>query len=217
MTTLNYILCAVSKLPSGQTPVHMYIGVTDPTGTDSPGDERMALKDAKHVLQDILERNVSDDELQLLQDGEPPYDAMPIFTFSIGVSWDREHMMAHYSQIGYGRCVNQKLFNPVYSLAMDLYEETFGILRARERRECKAKGGIRLKNDPVTEKMVRDQYEEWHRTSLTRWLARFKAHEANKKRFDCEFLRNGYCTPVHPECPCYKSGKCEEVKEVCDE
>lgn len=136
MTTITFGFYALGKLDDGRIPVHMYLRRLEPTYTESPGEEHRAMKDAA----DTIEKIVSDqdgvgtpEDQRLLQAGDPPEDAKPVIQFAIGVTWDRATKSPHYTKVCHQRVMFDSLWNPVATVAMDLYEYIFSVLRAYEK------------------------------------------------------------------------------------
>lgn len=188
--------------------IHAYLHQSEPTRTDDPGAERRAAKDCAKIVDDIILRNINEDEERLLQEGEIPADALPIFTFAIGVAWDRDAKMLSYKMMDYATLCDQRKFSPVYALGAELYHYTFGVLKKRERDDRAKARAAKYKWDAVTLQHGREEFEAF----CERTRRRHAAWQINKRRFDCERLYNGYCSPSRPECPCYRNGRCVEAK-----
>ena len=188
--------------------IHAYLHQSEQTRTDSPGDERRAAKDCAQIVSDLVRENVNEDEERLLQEGEMPADVLPIFTFAIGVAWDREARMPAYKMMDFATLHQQAKFAIVYNLGAELYHYTFEVLKKRERADRAKAGAAKFKWDTITLANGREAFCEFcERTKRVH-----AAWQINRRRFDCPNLRNGYCSPAKPDCPCYKCGKCVEVK-----
>lgn len=210
MTLLHFTFGALPyhDQTKGTHIIHAYLHQSEPTRTDSPGDERRAAKDCAQIVGDIILRNINEDEERLLQEGEMPPEVLPIFTFAIGVTWDREAKMPTYKMMDYATLCDLRKFAPVYSLGAELYHYTFGILKKRERADRAKVDAVKYRLDAVTLAHGREAFKVF----CERAKRVHAAWQVNKMRFGCERLRNGYCSPAKPGCPCYCNGKCVEVK-----
>lgn len=212
MTALYFNVVALPKLENGLTPVHMYIEEAKPTWTDSPREERCAVKDLEHVIRDIVRENVDGTEDALLREGEMPIDGEPVVSFGIACQYDGKTKMAHYKQLDLVWISRDRKFAKVPGVARELSDYTICVLRAREKKEMAEKGVKSFRFDAVSLKKCREDYAEFCATVADRQKRRRFVRDANARRFGCEFLRNGYCTPIHSDCPCFVNGKCVEVK-----
>lgn len=210
MTLLHFTLGALPyhDATKGTHIIHAYLHQSEPTRTDNPGDERRAAKDCAQIVGDIILRNINEDEERLLQEGEMPPEVLPIFTFAIGCAWDRDAKMPTYKMMDYATLCEQRKFAPVYSLGAELYHYTFGVLKKRERADREKAGLGKFRWDNITLAHGRDEFKAF--CEHTKRV--HAAWQINKRRFDCERLRNGYCSPVKMDCPCCCKGKCVEVK-----
>lgn len=210
MTLLHFTLGALpySDKSKGTHIIHAYLHQSEPTRTDSPGDERRAAKDCAQILGDIIRRNVNEDEERLLQEGEIPAEVLPIYTYAIGVAWDREAMMPSYKMMDYATLWPERKFTPVLSLGAELYHTTFDILKNRERSYRAKANAPKYKWDAQTLAHGRKSFAAYCKQTKARHIA----WNINRMRFECALLRNGYCSPSKPSCPCYRNGKCVEVK-----
>lgn len=140
MTTITFTFTATA-LGDGRHRINMFVKQLDPTYTESPGEEHRATKDARQIVDDIIARRKEqgDDFDQLLRDGEPPKEAVPVFMFAIGVTWDRGLKMAHYSRICHQRYLWEGRWTVVASMGMELFDYTMGVLRKRENAERREK------------------------------------------------------------------------------
>ena len=187
--------------------------ITTPMSTSLTGGKSNATRYSLAVLGaqivgDIILRNVNEDEERLLQEGEMPAEVLPIFTFAIGCAWDREAKMPSYKLMDYATLCDQRKFAPVYALGAELYHYTFGVLKKREREDRAKAGAAKYKWDAQTLQHGREEFKAF----CERARRVHAAWQINRRRFDCPNLRNGFCSPSNPGCPCYRCGRCEEVK-----
>ena len=210
MTLLHFTFGALpyNDPTKGTHIVHAYIHQSEQTWTDSPRSERKAAADCAQIVGDIILRNINEDEDRLLQQGEMPAEVLPIFTFAIGVAWDCAAKMPTYKMMDYATLCDERRFAPVLAVGADLYHYTFSVLRKRERADRAKAGAAKYKWSGETLERGRAAFAAFCEGAKRRHAA----WEINKRRFDCPNLRNGYCTPMKPECPCYCNGRCEEVK-----
>lgn len=210
MTLIHMTLGALpyNDASKGTHIIHAWLSQSEPTRTDNPGDERRAAKDAAHILSDIVRDNITGDEERLLAEGEMGADVLPIYTFAIGVAWDRENKMPAYKAMDYATLWPERKFSPVCNLGADLNDYTLRVLKNRERRDRKAANAPKFKWDLVTLQHGREAFAAYCKAVKARHIA----WEINRTRFECPSLRNGFCSPSKPSCPCYRNGKCVEVK-----
>lgn len=212
MTSLYFTMVALPPIETGETPVHMYIEEAEPTRTDDPGAERRAAKDLRQVVNDLVRENVDGSEDRLLKEGEIPFDGKPICSFAVACQYDRARDIPHYKRIDLVWLSSEKRFAKVMSVARELYDLTYDTLKKRERIEMKRKNAPKFEFDSISLKRTREAFADYAETIVDK-IAHMKwAHDTNKRRFDCEFLKNGYCSPMHSDCPCFVNGKCVEVK-----
>ena len=210
MTLLHFTLGAIPYHdPSkGTHIVHAYLHQGEPTRTDNPGDERRAAKDAARIVQDLVRENVDGDDEQLLQEGEMPAEVLPVYTFAIGVAWDHDLKMPAYKAMDFATLWTERKFAKVWTLGAELNGYTLKILKNRERDDRAKVGAAKFRWDAQTLTHGREAFAAF----CKQVKARHFAWEINKARFECPNLRNGYCSPSKPGCPCYCNGKCVEVK-----
>jgi len=140
MIPINFVLWAYPIRPEKTYPVHLHINQLEPTWGDTPRGERMAIIDAAQIVRDIVANNSDKkNENLLLRDDDPPHDAFPIFRFTLGVSWNRELKIAHYSRVGYERYEWDAKWLPAVRVGMELYEYTYSVIHGREKSEIKKK------------------------------------------------------------------------------
>lgn len=209
MTTLTYTLAALDALPDGRYPVHLYIHRDEPTNSDLVSREKKAAADAEQVLQDIVRANDPEkDEERLLRAGDMPRNALPLFVFALGVSWDREAKIARYTKIDYRRVLQHRKWNKIASLGMELYDQTYDIVHRREKIEAKGKP-VSINRDGVRE--ARERFNAWADGLLDDAFRRFVAIEANKNRETCDHRHGDQCSPCKFECKNFKGGRCIEL------
>lgn len=140
MTPITFTFAAF-PLGDGRHRINMYVQALEPTYTERLGEEYRAAKDAAQVVRDIIARRKEkgNNPDRLLQEGEMPLGAKPVFQFVIGVTWDREFKMAHYSRVSYERVLQGGIWSDVAATGMELYDYTMSVLRKREKRERAAK------------------------------------------------------------------------------
>jgi len=210
MTLLHFTFGALPyhDQSKGTHIIHCWITQSEMTQTDDPGAERRAAKDARHILDDILLRNINTDEERLLQDGEMPAEVTPVFTFALGVAWDKPNSQPSYRRFDYATLCHDAKFAPVAQLGRELYDYTFKVLKDRERKDRAEAGLGKFSWDAVTVAHGRESFK-----AFCLFVGRrHRLWEINRRRFDCQKLRNGFCTPSDPKCPCYCNGRCVEVK-----
>jgi len=209
MTMLHFTFGAIPyhDKTKGTHIIHCWIGQSEMTHTDDPGAERRAARDAKQILEDIIVRNINSDEERLLQDGDMPSSVTPVFTYAIGVTWDKDNRQPSYKRFDYATLSDKKMFAPVLAIGREMYDYTFGVLKKREDKSRAEAGLKKFVWDNVTIRHGREMFAEYCKSIVERHLA----YTANKVRFECPHLRNGYCSPVHPQCRCFKNGRCEEI------
>lgn len=140
MVNFTCLICALPPREDGCHVVHAYIGYSDPTNTELMHREIKAEKDAALIVRDILHHNLEDDAEQLLRDGEPPANAIPLFAFALGVAWDGRNKLPAYTKVDYRRILPGAKWNPVAKIGMELYETTYEALSKRDKRDRKAAG-----------------------------------------------------------------------------
>lgn len=136
MTVINFVYYAI-PLPDGRKKIHLYVKSLGATDDDSPRAQRKGEEDADYILRDIMRTNKDNADEKLLQAGDPPDNATPIFRFTIGTTYDRKTKLCHYSRVGYERLDWDERFAPIAQLGMEQYEYTMSCLRKREKRELK--------------------------------------------------------------------------------
>lgn len=136
MTAINFTYYAL-PLPDGRKKIHLYIKSLGATENDPPRAQRKGEEDAEHIVRNIVGVNRDDTGEKLLQGGEPPADAAPIFRFTIGTTYDRKTKLFHYSRVGYERIDWDERFTPIAQLGMEQYDYTMSCLRKREKVEYK--------------------------------------------------------------------------------
>lgn len=216
MTTLTFTLAA-SQIEDGRWCVHMYIRRDEPTNTELVYRERKAMDDAEQIIRDIVTENLKDDPLQLLAKGDIPDDALPIFAFCLGVSWDRSAHMAHYSRVDYRRLMRKAKWTKVATLGMELYDETFGVIRKRENADRKRRAIGKAKTCAESTKAAKERFNAYCDVLLPNILKRYDAELRAEKRAECpNRTATNYCSPIRPNCPygCYCNGRCMEVEVV---
>lgn len=160
MVNFTCLLCALPPREDGSNVVHAYIGFSEPTNTELVHRENKATQDAEQIVRDILCGNLEDDEEQLLRDGEPPPEAVPLFAFAIGVAWDGRNRLPAYCKLDYHRFLYSGRFNEVGGIGMDLYAETYRVLHEREKADRKAAGlKGKYKYDPLTIEAAKANFE----------------------------------------------------------
>ena len=219
MTALTFTTCVLPEDKSGRMPIHMYIGMTKPTWTDSPREERCALNDAKKILDEFFAIDPDDVAESLIQPGEPPETAIPCFVFGIGVSFDCKSKIPHYTKLDYKKVLSLKKLSDVYPMCMELREAIFTALREGERNSCKAKGVGKLRTDLITAKRMEEEFGKWLNIQLAIWHRRYtdkkksdKLSRIAKRRPWCLHQHAGYCSPRLSFCPFCKNGKCVKTE-----
>lgn len=134
MTVINFTYYA-HPLPGGRKKIHLYIKSLGATDDDSPRAQRKGEEDAELIVRDIIGVNKDDTGEKLLQGGDPPPNAEPIFRFTVGTTYDRKTKLCHYSRVGYERLDWDERFAPIAQLGMEQYDYTMACLRKREKRE----------------------------------------------------------------------------------
>lgn len=212
MVNFTCILCALPPREDGCHVVHAYIGISEPTNTELLHREIKAEKDAAEIIRDILYHNLEDDPEQLLRDGEPPVEAIPLFAFAIGVAWDRANKLPAYMKIDYHRFLPGGKWNGVAKIGMELYEETYSVLAKRDKSDRKAIGAGKYRPDRNTIEAAKATFNAFADDCLDRQMRRMQAEGINASRVPCKNRHGDYCSPSVKECPCYKDGKCVEVQ-----
>ena len=136
MTAIQFTYMAI-PLGDGRNKVHLYINALEPTWTESPRAERQAEKDALSIVSMLVDENCDETGERLLQSGNSPNDAFPVFRFTIGVIYDRVAKINHYIRIGYERVEWDAKFAPIAQLGMEQYDYTMSVLRKYEKKEYK--------------------------------------------------------------------------------
>jgi len=210
MTLLHFTFGALPyhDPTNGTHIIHCWISQSEPTNTGDAAEERRAAKDARHIIDDILLRNITTDDERLLQDGEMPSDVTPVFTFALGVAWDKANRQPSYKQFDYATLCPDAKFTPVLKLGRELYDYTFKVLRDRERKDRAEVGLGRFAWDAITIAHGREAFNAFCLVVGRR----HRLLEINRRRFDCPNMRNGFCSPANTKCPCYCNGRCEEVE-----
>ena len=138
MTPINFTYYAL-PLGDGRIKINLYIKSLGATEDDSPRAQRKSEADAEQIVRDVVgencERHPGED--RMLQPGDPPDNAYPIFRFTLGVTWDRVTKLCHYSRVGYERLDWDARFAPIAQLGMEQYDYTMSVLRKREKMEYK--------------------------------------------------------------------------------
>lgn len=214
MTTLTFTFGGV-RLPDGRYCVRMYIHRDEPTYTELVSRERKAAEDAEQIMRDIVTENLTEDETRLLSAGDMPADALPIFAFCIGVSWDRAAKMSHYSRIDHRRLLMGKKWTPIATLAMELYDYTFGVVRKRENADRKRRNLGKAKTCADAMNAARKRFTAYCDDLLPAILRRAAAEELQAKRTACPHRVAGdFCEGCHRECELFDADgmRCREVE-----
>lgn len=212
---VNFVctLCALPPRKDGCHVVHAYIGYSEPTNTELVHREVRAEKDAAELIRDIFFHNLEDDPEQLLQEGEPPANAIPLFAFAIGVAWDGRNKIPAYMKIDYRRFLPGAKWNGVAKTGMDLYEETYRVIHARDKEYRKAHGLAAYHPARETVESAKANFNAFADDALQSHIRRMEAEAINARRVACPNRHGAFCSPSNPACPCYKNGGCVEVTE----
>lgn len=190
---------------NGKSKSKLYVKPCSPTRTDSPGDERRASKEAVSAIYTALgvsEKNPSVDDSVVF--GDIPDTALPFFVFGIAVSWDREHMMSHYTDIGYHKTINSKALSSAYPEAMSLRSEIFGVFRRYEAKIRKEKGAPKFCPDRLSIARVNEDFEKYKTDVMQGYIKRVLAEDIRKKSASCGRCKGKrFCSPANRTCEHY--------------
>lgn len=220
MINIIFTYCAMPPPSKGAlTPVHCYICTGEPTRTDNPDDERRVARIATKVADGLSQPEADEaaEDRRLIQHGEMPPEAMPIFAFGIAAAYDRPNHMGRFRAIDYRTVADVPGCGRVSSTGAEIMRDVLAMLNEYEKRteEARTENGLGVtpwRFDRISLAESRAAFEEFADTVYARQVRRLEEKRLAVKRAACPNRCGEFCSPADPKCPCYKDGRCAEPK-----